>query len=302
MWAQTCKHLIAWGLSAAQLSTALFGRTLVLYAIAQTGLFALIVVKLCRWRAFLERQSDAPAQQVARLVASADEEQQRRRGQAAADAPIQTASAAATTASDSPAPSVAPAAVAPLPLVLGGGAESASDLLLAEWKGTVESFRQLEAKLTRRAAACKVMVLLEATMGWVSGCAWTDAIVYWSPLNEYPQPRVCAKDVGLAIGLNVLAYSWLVGTAGKAATIDDSARNDREKVEHASPRCTSPCCVLLLPGLTSSHLSSPAPPYLPTPRPYLLGAGRALLPQQCALLRRRLGVGGPASRPVDALC
>ena len=71
-------------------------------------------------------------------------------------------------------------------------------------------------------------------MGWVSGCAWTDAIVFWSPLDRYPSAAVCAKDVGLAMGLNCLAYAWLVGTAGKAASIDDAARRDRKKIQRDS--------------------------------------------------------------------
>ena len=32
----------------------------------------------------------------------------------------------------------------------------------------------------------QLLVLMEATMGWVTGSAWTDAVVFWSPLGLQP--------------------------------------------------------------------------------------------------------------------
>ena len=86
-------------------------------------------------------------------------------------------------------------------------------------------------RLTRRQATARILVLLEATMGWVSGCAWTDAIIFWSPLAAYPTGSVCLKDLGIALATTLFSISWLVVNSGSSAAVDDSSEVRREHVE-----------------------------------------------------------------------
>ena len=65
-------------------------------------------------------------------------------------------------------------------------------------------------------------------MGWVSGSAWTDALVFWSPLGDQPTWDVIFKDFGVACGLTALMLCWLV-LVGAAGTRIESAQ--REAVE-----------------------------------------------------------------------
>ena len=52
-----------------------------------------------------------------------------------------------------------------------------------------------------RALCVQYLLLLEATFGWVTGCAWTDALVAYTPLREntLEKPWV-VPEVGIRVG------------------------------------------------------------------------------------------------------
>ena len=65
-----------------------------------------------------------------------------------------------------------------------------------------------------RALCAQYLLLLEATFGWVTGCAWTDALVAYTPLGEntIEKPWVAAEDLLVACAFTALGVLWLVST------------------------------------------------------------------------------------------
>ena len=62
-------------------------------------------------------------------------------------------------------------------------------------------------------ALCQVLVILEGTLGWVAGCAWTDyTVAKWPSINAFPTLWVLAEDVMYALALSALAVVWLTLT------------------------------------------------------------------------------------------
>jgi len=88
----------------------------------------------------------------------------------------------------------------------------------------------------RHAAVAAALVgfleLMEGAFGWVTGCAWVDAVVSLSALAEYPTPVVTLKDVGLALASTLAGGAFLAlrGEAPSLALADDQ-RASREEVE-----------------------------------------------------------------------
>jgi hypothetical protein len=62
------------------------------------------------------------------------------------------------------------------------------------------------------ALCAQYMEIMEGTFGWVVGCAWTDAIVAYTPLREntIERPAIAAADVAFASGFTLLGVGWLV--------------------------------------------------------------------------------------------
>ena len=52
------------------------------------------------------------------------------------------------------------------------------------------SFKAVSGKQSRARLAKEVLEkclgLLEGAAAWATGCAWTDAVVAWTPLADYP--------------------------------------------------------------------------------------------------------------------
>ena len=82
------------------------------------------------------------------------------------------------------------------------------------------------------AALVGFLELMEGAFGWVTGCAWVDAVVSLSALAEYPTPVVTLKDVGLALASTLAGGAFLAlrGEAPSLALADDQ-RASREEVE-----------------------------------------------------------------------
>jgi len=62
-------------------------------------------------------------------------------------------------------------------------------------------------------ALCQMLVILEGTLGWVAGCAWTDfTVAKWSNDSSFPTLWVLGQDVLCALVLSALAAAWLTLT------------------------------------------------------------------------------------------
>ena len=107
---------------------------------------------------------------------------------------------AATPPQAADAASAPDAAAVPEPLAATGTSEAEERLWRqaddADRRWLLSELDSLELIALRRAAFCQMLVLLEAAMGWVSGSAWTDALVFWSPLGDQPTWDVIFKDFG----------------------------------------------------------------------------------------------------------
>ena len=140
---------------------------------------------------------------------------------------------------------------------------------------------------------------MEGAFGWVTGCAWVDAVVSLSALAEYPTPVVTLKDVGLALASTLAGGAFLAlrGEAPSLALADDQ-RASREEVElffFTGAICWAvgwcwivvlrDLATLLSPNAAGSTTSAP-PLLLPLrPRPHVPAA--ALAPLLARRARRR---------------
>lgn len=78
--------------------------------------------------------------------------------------------------------------------------------------------------------ALQVLVLIEGSLGWVVGSAWTDVVVAWTSLVQYPTVAVTLKDFGVTVGLTVGGVAWLMLT-GVGEHIEEAKKADRWHVE-----------------------------------------------------------------------
>jgi len=190
LWNYSLAALVTSGIDSSQEAQGgpLYQRVLVLWAATLHGLMALGVVQLQRWRSRLEQRSADPADAAAPDDASVEP--------ASADAGSSSGAGTSTRDAAAPAPaetvesSSVPVPVPPprLPLPL---------------------------RLHIRAALLQLLTLLESTAGWVTGCAWTNAVTAsFGTLQSPPtlEFSVTLSDAALAVGLTLLAVAWLVVT------------------------------------------------------------------------------------------
>ena len=208
LWTQVAKHALVWGVPSSEQSTRVFGRLLVAYAIALTSLCAIAVVAIIGWRSRIEAMplpgglpggdgggtdggASAPA-----TASDARQPRLRTNGgggwggggggglgtDGAVDGDMDDTADAASTACQ---PTIEADS--------GGGEEEQAAAIAAAAAASVEdrkwlasALARLEGVLLRRATFVQLLVLMEATMGWVTGSAWTDAVVFWSPLGLQP--------------------------------------------------------------------------------------------------------------------
>ena len=126
---------------------------------------------------------------------------------------------------------------------------SALTLLLQRWRGWLElqaaaaSDGAVRASgLDWRALCVQYLLLLEATFGWVTGCAWTDALVAYTPLGEntIERPWVAAEDLLVASAFTALGVLWLVSTGqavGASAAVVHHAREHAEAAFATNALC-----------------------------------------------------------------
>ena len=235
LWNYSLAALVTSGINPSQEAQGgpLYQRVLVLWAATLHGLMALGVVQLQRWRSRLEQRSADLADAAAVSATTVTRVQRWRRrarrqpegvatseGRLAAtdDVSVEAASGeagssssngAGTSTSDTAAPVVRDdaAAAASTSCAVEESAESSSSVPVVP--------PRLPLRLHRRAALLQLLSLLEATAGWVTGCAWTNAVTAsFGTLQSPPtlEFTVTLSDAGLAVGLTLLAVVWLVVT------------------------------------------------------------------------------------------
>jgi len=87
--------------------------------------------------------------------------------------------------------------------------------------------------LTYRTTLLQSLALMEGTMGWVSGCAWCDAVLatpLFPNLTEFPTALTCVTYLVSSLLLTALAIAWLVAT-GSTDSIDEQHRKNRDHIE-----------------------------------------------------------------------
>ena len=97
--------------------------------------------------------------------------------------------------------------------------------------------RLLEARVNRRAAAIQLLNLADGSFGWVSGCAWTNAVaslfgscLFASSSTMQPSMGTTIGNGAIAISFTLGACGWMVAT-GDDINLDEQERRDRDKVE-----------------------------------------------------------------------
>jgi hypothetical protein len=222
LWGFSFKHFVTWGVSYEQEGTPLFWRTLLLWAVAVTGLGSLLTVKTARWRAWLIRRQAHARRELSREPGFL--------GHSTAVESHSLFSTADTPARDAqhsctPVPAATPTPPpAALSTALRGVATPGSR------HSRVIVLARSYQSIGRRAALLQFLVLMEATFAWVAGVAWTDAVVEMSTQALYPTPSVVVSDTALALASTVAAFLWML-VSGQSNVIDDRGKGSREAVE-----------------------------------------------------------------------
>eukprot|EP00966_Prymnesium_polylepis_P098881 2289976-Prymnesium_polylepis.1 len=98
--------------------------------------------------------------------------------------------------------------------------------------------KAIEERVNQRAAAIQLLNLGEATFGWVSGCAWTDAVV--ALFGDYlfassrggarPTLSTLLVNAAIAAAFTAAASVWMVVT-GEDVNLDEREKRDRGAIE-----------------------------------------------------------------------
>jgi hypothetical protein len=90
--------------------------------------------------------------------------------------------------------------------------------------------QQTAASINRLNASIEFSNLMQSTLGWVAGCAWTDVMTDLFPaLGSSPSLGVILANVGASSLLTLLALSYLVLTGDANAAVDLRNRAHVEK-------------------------------------------------------------------------
>ena len=98
-------------------------------------------------------------------------------------------------------------------------------------ENVAKTLAQIDRRLGRRVALGQFLVLLEASLAWVAGVAWTDAVVELSEMRIYPDPSVVFHDTLLALLATILAFVITIATGSSFSDLDDKQKASREAVE-----------------------------------------------------------------------
>ena len=195
-WTYAVKGFITWGVSSHQQGNVLFDRTLLLWAVSLTFVFSALTLLLQRWRRCVNWRKKFYADRDGGLDGAAFK--------AGLDAGLAAGLVAGLIAG----------------LVVGLAVGLAAGLAAGFAAGPLAGLAAgLVVGLNRRALCNNYLLLLEDTLGWVTGCAWTDALVAYTPLGEntIERPWAAAKDLLVAIVFTALGVLWFVSTGQAAA-------------------------------------------------------------------------------------
>ena len=96
---------------------------------------------------------------------------------------------------------------------------SALTPFVQQWRNRLKFDSAGAAGFNWRALCVQYLLLLEATFGWVTGCAWTDALVAYTPLGDnIEQPGVAVADFLVALLFTALGVLWFMRTGPETAT------------------------------------------------------------------------------------
>ena len=258
LWGFSFQHLLTWGVAEEQTGTPLLGRTLLLWAIATTWIGSMLTVRLAKWRRWLERKQSVvrrdlkraaptgpsllPAQSEEELRAVPDGRAGGRAGGRTADhagAPSTpnrgdaSSSTNTSRAEDEPTPSLISRASAFTPSALLSDLDGRLRPAL-DRKRLAVTLAQIDRRLGRRAALGQFLVLMESTLAWVAGVAWTNAVVELTTQASYPTLDVVFDDTLIALAFTAFASLLVVFSGGQMSTqaLDDQRKSgSREAVE-----------------------------------------------------------------------
>ena len=249
MWGYTFNHIVYLDISYQQTGTPLLGRALLLWAVTITVMGSWVTVRLYTWRQWLVRKQSkatkelstwAAASAASAAPAAASEEGGIQLEGANGDAQQQQQPLPATPPQqDEPtAAAIPPSDGTPASLRRMSTAALLSPFVTlplqrATTVNVGATLRRLDVLTRRRVALAQILTLFEATLSWVAGVAWCEAIEELTtqadnPLND---PIVVVTDTGLALLFTLLAFAWI--GSGNPTTLDDTtqARRSREAVE-----------------------------------------------------------------------
>lgn len=195
-WTYAVKGFITWGVSSHQQGNALFDRTLLLWAVSLTFVFSALMLLLQRCRRCVEHWRKE-------FYADGAEEKNE-----LANKSLKAGLTAGLVAGLATGLAVGRTDGLDAGLAFGFAVGPAAGLATG-----------LAIGLDWHTLCKNYLLLIEDTLGWVVGCAWTDALVAYTPLGEntIERPWVAAEDVVAAPIFTALGVLWFVSTGQAAA-------------------------------------------------------------------------------------
>ena len=119
---------------------------------------------------------------------------------------------------------------------------AATTVVLRRWRKWLEQQRASDGErvlVDVYSLGAQYLSIMEGTFGWVVGCAFTDALVAYTPLgiNTLKKPVVAIEDVLIAAGFTLFGVLWLVAS-GQQIT-GAKPRSDEGAPAHAPPAQSS---------------------------------------------------------------
>ena len=303
VWNTTLSEVVLAGTSAAP--AVVTSHMLLFWSISITFLGALASVQCEQWEASLALQlqrADSEWKAVALKEEKAAKTIQKRRRAAAPTAPsAATAATAAATSATATSPAAPPAA-AVVPAI------DAQDEAIAEGERkmrmlgvtSLAQMHQLDAvgttfRIHRLEASIELSNLIQGTLGWVAGSAWSDYLTWLYPSMSARSTTFVgfAANVGVAVLYGAIAILWLVSLGKDPNTPPWNEALAREDVEQYFLTCAA-ADPPHRPSRLSLSLSLPS--HLPS-RPYRAPSRRLHTPSTLASAggRCRSSSAGPGS-------
>lgn len=88
-------------------------------------------------------------------------------------------------------------------------------------------------QITWLQASVELSNLVQGTLGWIAGCAWSDLFTYLTPSMNAPSTTALdfASNVGVAVAFTLVAVAWLACSGEDPSTVEWNEALDRSDVE-----------------------------------------------------------------------